>query len=143
MVNIVENLRDLLGRKGRVHRKKMKEGHLERPISVMMAEDVWVRRFMHECCLIFGMPCVAEECLTKTDRFKYAFSLMSVSTSMRRMAPTWKGMYKKMKPKEAAWEFNRRYFEKYGIMVIPSTSDDMDAASKVLPHLISKKGVQD
>ena len=74
----------------------MKEGHLDQPISVIMTQDVWVRTFMHECCDLYGMPCVAGVCMSKTDRFKYAFSLMSVSTSMRRMDDVWKSIFRKI-----------------------------------------------
>ena len=121
----------------------MREGYLDQPISVLMEQDVWVRTFMHECCRIFGAPCVSAECLSKTDRFLYTFALMGISTSMRRLSSVWKGMYKKVEPKDAAWEFCRRYYEKYKSMVVPDSSDEVATVAKLIPKLIKKKSVKE
>ena len=74
----------------------MREGYLDQPISVLMEQDVWVRTFMHECCRIFGAPCVSAECLSKTDRFLYTFALMGISTSMRRLSSAGKACTRKL-----------------------------------------------
>ena len=120
----------------------MKDDYLDQAISVIMNEDVWVRTFIHECCVLYGMPCVSQECMSKQDRFQYAFALMSVSTSMRRMSDVWKSLYKKVNPKDAAWEFSRRFYEKHGKMIIPSSSEEMDMAAKLLPTLMKKKDIK-
>ena len=122
--------------------KSMKEDLLSQPISVMMAQNLWVRQFIHECCLLFGMPCVSGECMSKTDRFKYAFGLMNVSTGMRRFSHIWIPMHEKIDPKDAAWEFCRRFHEITGKMLVPDSSEEIEMATKLIPKLINKKSVQ-
>jgi len=143
MENIIEDSSVPLEYTKKKPRDIMKEGHLDQPISVIMTQDVWVRTFMHECCVIYGVPCVADECMSKTDRFQYAFGLMSISTSMRRMPDVWKGLYGKVEPKEAAWEFCRRFYEKFNKMIIPTTSEELEVASKLIPTIIKKKSVKE
>ena len=125
-----------------VSKEKMQDSLLDQPISVIMTQNLWVRQFMHECCALFGMPCVKEQCMTKEDRFKYAFSLMSVSTGMRRFGGIWKPMHERIDPKDAAWEFCRRFYEKTGNMLIPNSSEEIAEAARLIPKLMTKKGVQ-
>jgi hypothetical protein len=88
------------------------------PLGFLIENDVWVREFVHECCILFGMPCTLSECLTKSERYMYTFALMSVTAGMRRMDDVWRGMYKKVKPKVAAMEFARRFNSKYDKMLV-------------------------
>lgn len=143
MENIIESTTGSLDIPKAKDLENVRDGHLDQPISVLMEQDVWVRAFIHECCLVFGAPCVSSVCLSKADRFLYTFALISVSTSMRRLSSVWKGLYKKVEPKDAAWEFCRRYYEKFNTMVIPDASDGPTIASKVIPKLIKKKSVKD
>ena len=125
-----------------VSKEKMQEKLLDQPISVMMTQNLWVRQFIHECCILYGMPCVSELCLTKEDRFKYAFALMNISTGMRRFGSIWKPMHEKIEPKDAAWEFCRRFYEKTGKMLVPDSTEDIESAARLIPKLIKKKSVQ-
>ena len=143
MENIIKDSNVPLKYTKKKPRKLTNAGHLDQPISVIMMQDVWVRAFIHECCILYGMPCVANICISKTDRFQYAFGLMSVSTSMRRLPDVWKGMYAKVEPKEAAWEFSRRFYEKFNKMIIPTSSEELEMASKIIPTLMKKKSVKE
>ena len=102
-------------------------------LTHMFSNDVWVRKFVLDITEIFGLPSTSQTCTSKKDRYLFAFGLMSVTAAMRRMDSTWRAMYKKkVDPKDAAWEFCRRFFERYGAMVIESP----------LPHEQSVPGMQ-
>ena len=92
-------------------------------IRMLLEDDIWVRKFVDAMCDLYGMPCSSRGLQSQTERFMYAFALISVTTSMRRMENTWRGLHGKVKPADAAWEFARRYHEKYKTMVIPQPSE--------------------
>lgn len=88
-------------------------------LTHMFTNDLWVRKFVLDCAELFGLPTTSKGCASKKDRFLFAYGLMSITGAMRRMDSTWRAMYKKkVDPKDAAWEFCRRFFEKYGEMVV-------------------------
>ena len=51
-------------------------------------------------------------------------------------------MHEKIDPKDAAWEFCRRFHEITGKMLVPDSSEEIEMATKLIPKLINKKSVQ-
>ncbi len=105
-------------------------------LTYAFVNDVWVRAFVHECADIFGVPILSNLCVSATDRYMYTMGLMSITGAMRRMNDVWKGMHSKVEPKDAAWEFCRRFYEKYGSHVVDTSMED---DLKMLPMLAKKK----
>lgn len=104
-------------------------------IAHAFLNDVWVRAFVHECIELFGFPATSSTCMSSKDKFFYTFSLMGVTSAMRRMPETWRGMHEKVEPDAAAWEFCRRFYEKYGHHVI---NREDEVGVKALPGLLKK-----
>ena len=107
-------------------------------VQQLLENDIWVRKFVNALCDLYGLPCSSRGLQSATERFMYAFALISITTSMRRMDTTWRGMHSKVEPGDAAWEFARRFHEKYGTMVIPDPTE-FNKTSKIL--MTSKKRI--
>ena len=108
-------------------------------ITDLFMTDLWVRRFVLDCADIFGVPSTSKACLSSKDKFLFAYGLMNITTAMRRMDSTWRGMHKKVDPKDAAWEFCRRFYEKYGDQVIPNSSEDTNAGIPIAVKKASRR----
>ena len=104
----------------------------------MFTNDLWVRRFVLDCADIFGLPSTQDACVSSKDKFMFAFGLMSITQAMRRMDSTWRGMHKKVNTKDAAWEFCRRFYEKYGELVITSPQNNNAGVSLNIAKKIQK-----
>ena len=104
----------------------------------MFSNDLWVRRFVLDCADIFGLPSTSNACMSSKDKFMFAFGIMNITTAMRRMDSTWRGMHKKINTKDAAWEFCRRFYEKYDELVVPSPQDN-NSVNRGIPMNIAKK----
>lgn len=89
-------------------------------LTHLFTTDVWVRSFVLDCADIFGVPSTSETCVSKKDRLLFAYGLMSITSAMRRLDYVWKPMHNKVDPKDAAWEFCRRFHDKFGEMVVTS-----------------------
>jgi hypothetical protein len=100
-------------------------------ITDLYTNDVWVRTFIHECSDIFGVPTTSQTCYSKRDRFMYTYGLMCITSAMRRMDSTWRGMHKKVDAEQAAWEFCRRFHEKYNDLVVPDPSTGPGVAASL------------
>ena len=108
-------------------------------ITDLFSTDLWVRKFVLDCADIFGIPSTAKGCMSSKDKFLFAFGLMHITTAMRRMDSTWRGMHKKVETKDAAWEFCRRFHEKYGDQVVPNSSEDTNAGIPVVVKKSTKR----
>ena len=89
-------------------------------IGDLYENDVWVRRFMDECFLMWGFPCSSLQCMSQTDRSMFAWGMLHLVQSLTMDKEYWWGMREKVKPNKAAWEFSRRVYEKSGIELMPS-----------------------
>jgi len=105
-------------------------------LTHMFSNDLWVRKFVLDCADIYGLPTTSQGCMSSKDKFLFAFGLMSITTAMRRMDEAWRGMHKKVDPKDAAWEFCRRFYDKYNEQVVSSPQQDVNAG---LPLSVTKK----
>ncbi len=87
-------------------------------IGDLYENDPWVRGFMDECFLMWGLPCSSIQCITQTDRTMFAWGMLHLVQSLSIDKELWWGMREKVEPSKAAWEFSRRLFEK-GMDLIP------------------------
>jgi len=93
-------------------------------IGDLYSNDRWVRAFMDECLLLWGLPCSSLGCMSQKDRTMFAWGMLHMTHAMKSRRDVWKGMRAKVEPKEAAWEFTRRFYEETnGESLIPCMPD--------------------
>ncbi len=111
-------------------------------IGDLYEEDAWVRGFMDECFLMWGMPCSSIQCITQTDRTMFAWGMLHLVQALTIDREVWWGMRDKVDPSKAAWEFSRRLFEK-GIDLMPPMPGAMPENVKklALPNSMKVDGV--
>ncbi len=81
--------------------------------------DAWVRAFMDECFIMWGLPCSTMACMSQKDRTLFAWGMLHITQTMSNDRSTWMGMKDKIQPAKAAWEYSRRMWEKTGMVLIP------------------------
>ena len=89
-------------------KKNILRGHL----GDLYTNDRWVRAFMDECFLLWGLPCSSLACMSQKDRTLFAWGMLHLTHAMKRNTDIWYGMREKIEPPLAAWEFSRRFYEK-------------------------------
>jgi len=111
-------------------------------IGDLYEEDAWVRGFMDECFLMWGMPCSSIQCMSQTDRTMFAWGMLHLVQALTLDRDIWWGMRDKVDHAKAAWEFSRRLHEK-GIDLMPALPGAMpDNVKKLaLPKSLKVNGV--
>ena len=90
-------------------------------LGELYSNDRWVRAFMDECLLMWGLPCSTLGCISHKDRTLFAWGMIHMTHAMKCHNDVWQGMRDKVIPKVAAWEFNRRFYDATdGETLIPS-----------------------
>ena len=107
-------------------------------LTDLFMSDLWVRRFVLDCADLFGVPSTSQGCVSKKDRILFTYGLMSITGAMRRMEYVWKPMHNKIDPADAAWEFCRRFHEKYGEMVVTNPTPGEPLISKSTPLTLTR-----
>jgi hypothetical protein len=95
--------------------KRMMRGLL----SDMYESDAWVRAFMDECFIMWGLPCSTMACMSQKDRTLFAWGMLHITQSMSKDRDIWMGMKEKVLPSKAAWEYSRRFWTTTGMDLIP------------------------
>jgi len=105
------------------------KGHL----GDLYENDSWMRGFMDECLLLWGLPCSSLACMSQKDRTFFAWGMLHLTHALRKNSAIWKGMKDKIEPDAAAWEFARRFSELSDgeplIPTLPETSQGQLALS--------------
>ena len=102
--------------------KKNKKNLARGLIGELYENDAWVRAFMDECFLMWGLPCSSIQCISQKDRTMFAWGMLHLVQALTIDKDIWWGMRDKIEPSKAAWEFSRRLWEN-GVDLIPSVPE--------------------
>jgi len=96
-------------------------------VGDLYENDAWVRAFIDECFLMWGLPCSSLQCHSKAEKTMFAWGMLHlVSTLQTDPEDLWLTMRGKMEPDKAAWEYSRRFWERTGTNLMPGMPEPVE-----------------
>ena len=105
--------------------------------------DPWVASFVCDLYEMWGIPVSGSLCKTRGEKIQFLWATMGLSNAMRLEEPLWRAMRGRVKPKLAAEEFARRYFEKRGKMIIEDTPVFLKKTASLLGDKKALPGIKE
>ena len=93
-------------------------------ISDLFNKDPWIRTFMSSVYDMFGMPRSSDDCMCKSDKIFFVYSMMSLIQAMK-TDESWRKDMNIKDPEQTAFDYAKRFFEINGRMIIENPVDDL------------------